>query len=68
VASHHRDVECGRVCAASGEIWRERPWRVAIGSENDGGDALGDLRFGERIGFEAVGGMIVDIDEAGGED
>ena len=27
-----------------------------------------DLRFGERIGFEAVGGVIVDVDEAWGED
>ena len=29
---------------------------------------MGDLRFGERVGFEAVGGVIVDVDEAGGED
>jgi hypothetical protein len=29
---------------------------------------LRDLRFGERVGFEAVGGVIVDVDEAWGED
>jgi hypothetical protein len=29
---------------------------------------LRDLRLGERVGFEAVGRVIVDVDEAGRED
>jgi len=33
-----------------------------------GGDALSDLRFGEGIGEQAVGGVIVNVDEAGSED
>jgi hypothetical protein len=68
VAGHQGEVERGRIGAARGEIRRDGPRGIAIGSEDDGGDALRDLRFGERIGFEAVGGVIVDVDEAGGED
>ncbi len=68
VAGHHRDVERGRIGAARGEIGRDGPRGIAVGAEDDGGYALRDLRFGERIGFEAVGGVIVDVDEAGGED
>ena len=58
----------GGIGAARGEIRRDGPRGIAVGAEDDGGDALRDLRFGERIGFEAVGGVIVDVDEAGGED
>jgi hypothetical protein len=68
VAGHHRDVEGRRIGAARGEIGCDGPWGIAIGAENDSGDALRDLRFSERIGFKAVGGVIVDVDEAGGED
>src|SRR5579871_4700193 len=68
VAGHHRNVERGRIGAPRGEIRRDGPWRITVGAEDDGGDALRDLRFGERIGFEAVGGVIVNIDEAGRED
>jgi hypothetical protein len=65
VAGHHRDVERGRIGAACGEIRRDGPRGIAVGAEDNGGDALRDLRFGERVGFEAVGGVIVDVDEAG---
>jgi hypothetical protein len=68
VAGHHRDVERRRIGAACCEIGRDGPRRIAVGAENDRGNALRDLRFGERIGFEAVGGVIVDVDEAGGDD
>ena len=36
----------------------DRPGRIAIGSKNYGGDALRDLRFGQRIGVEAFGGWL----------
>jgi hypothetical protein len=68
VASHHGDVERWRTSAARGEIGRDGPGGIAVSAEDDGGDALRDLRFGKRIGFEAVGGVVVNIDEAGGED
>jgi hypothetical protein len=68
VAGHHGDVERWRIGAAGGQIGCDGPGRIAVGAEDDGGDALGDLGFGERIGFEAVGGVIVDVDEAGSED
>jgi hypothetical protein len=68
VSRHHRDVERRRIGAARGEVRSDGPWRIAVGAEDDSSDALRDLRFGERIGFEAVGGVIVDVDEAGGED
>jgi hypothetical protein len=68
VAGHHRDVERGGIGAAGSEIRGDGPRRIAVGAEDDGGDALRYLRFGERIGFEAVGGVIVDVDEAGCED
>ncbi len=32
------------------------------------GDALRNLRFGQRVAIEALGGMVVHVDEAGGED
>jgi hypothetical protein len=46
VAGHHGDVERGRIGSPSGEIWRDGPRRIAVGAEDDGGDALRDLRFG----------------------
>ena len=58
----------GGLARRAARYGRDGPRRIAVGAEDDGGDALRDLRFGERIGFEAVGGVIVDIDEAGGED
>lgn len=46
----------------------DRPGRFAIRADDEGRDALSDLRFGQRIGEDAFGGMIVNIDEARGED
>jgi hypothetical protein len=68
VAGHHRDIERRWIGAARGEIWRDGPGRIAVGAEDDRGDALRDLRFREWIGFEAVGGVIVDVDKSGGDD
>src|SRR5262249_36653942 len=44
------------------------PGRITVGTDNERRDALSDLRFGEGIGVEATCGVIVNVDEAGGED
>ena len=58
----------GGIFAALFEPVGDGPGREAVGAEDYSGDALGDLRFGERVGVEAFFGVIVDVDEAGGED
>jgi hypothetical protein len=68
VAGKNRDVESGMKLLDIADPGDERPGRVAVGPLDGGGDALGDLRFGERIGEQPIGGVIVNVNEAGSED
>jgi len=62
------DVERGWMCAAMFDPILYRPGRIAIWALHGGGDPLRDLRFSERVRVEAFGGVIVDVDEAWGQD
>ena len=64
----HRDVDRRRLRAASREIVANRQRRAAVLTEQDGGDALRDLRVGLGIRVQAVGRVVVRIDEAWRED
>ena len=55
VAEERGDIEGGGIFAAGVEPCGDGPGRVAVGTENYGGDALGDLGFGERVGVQAFG-------------
>src|SRR6516162_3310811 len=68
VAGEGADVQSG-VCLLDGaKPTDDGPRGVAIGANNDRGDALGNLGFSEGVLQEAVFGVIVNIDEAGGQD
>ena len=44
------------------------PGGIAVGADDEGSDALSDLRFRQRIREDALFGMVVNVDEAGSED
>ena len=56
----------GRLLAL-GEVFRDRPRRIAVRPEDDRRDALGDLRLEKRIRLDALGRVVVHVDEPGRE-
>ena len=67
VACDDSDVYGGWIFLAGLKPGKNGPWRIAVGSEDERCDALRDLGFGEGIGVESFGGVVVNVDEAGSE-
>ena len=67
MANGGEHVDRGRRGAQLRQVIRDRPRRAAVLADEQRGDALRHLAGGERFGEQAVGGVVVRVDEARGQ-
>src|SRR5205807_244122 len=68
MSGENREIQCSGKFAASLHPVLDGPGRVSVRTLHGSGDALGDLRFGERIAVELLEGVVVNVDKSGSED
>ena len=67
MANRGEHVDRGRRGAQLRQVVCNRPGRAAVLTDEDGGDALRHLAGCRRLGEQALGGVVVRIDEARGQ-